>query len=334
MAYKIHKISPTDLLAFCRSIETYSPALKSVFNPRIEREAPITADGHDISAKRKPLPDNPAESPSKRHCNLSDNMAAQALMSLMQSTERTCTPPPPVALQSPSDNVTLPPIQSIMPGGQEPSAPAPVKKEPSVRVSASTSVSAGSFASAKQCKTRKAAPSRVAIPASSGAKTKKQDKESSSEDDAAQSSRSTASPVSVSGRAGTPPSPAEESGAAHNKYCHFCQHVKVKRASSMISCDNRGCNRRFCDYCLNTHVQDPARADGNWNCPICRKTCCCTMRECTKNHRHCKAYRYRRKRAAQTDPDVPSVSAFPAVGGAGMYMMLGGVPGHGVMRRR
>uniref|UniRef100_A0A6U4S141 RING-type domain-containing protein n=1 Tax=Hemiselmis andersenii TaxID=464988 RepID=A0A6U4S141_HEMAN len=129
-------------------------------------------------------------------------------------------------------------------------------------------------------------------------------------------------------------SPATCTNANHNKYCHFCQHVKVKRASSMISCDNRGCNRRFCDYCLNTHVQDPARADGNWNCPICRKTCCCTMRECTKNHRHCKAYRYRRKRAAQTDPDVPSVSAFPAVGGAGMYMMLGGVPGHGVMRRR
>lgn len=36
-----------------------------------------------------------------------------------------------------------------------------------------------------------------------------------------------------------------EEGSAHNKYCHFCQHIKVKRASSMIACENRGCNRRF-----------------------------------------------------------------------------------------
>ena len=50
---------------------------------------------------------------------------------------------------------------------------------------------------------------------------------------------------------------AAEDSSAHNKYCHFCQHIKVKRASSMIACENRGCNRRFCEHCLNTHVADP-----------------------------------------------------------------------------
>jgi len=50
-----------------------------------------------------------------------------------------------------------------------------------------------------------------------------------------------------------------EDASAHNKYCHFCQHIKVKRASSMIACENRGCNRRFCEHCLNTHVADPVR---------------------------------------------------------------------------
>ena len=42
-----------------------------------------------------------------------------------------------------------------------------------------------------------------------------------------------------------------------------------------------------------------------WHCPICTKTCCCTLRECTKNHRHCKAYRYRRKRAQLAETDAP-----------------------------
>lgn len=48
-----------------------------------------------------------------------------------------------------------------------------------------------------------------------------------------------------------------EDASAYNKYCHFCQHVKVKSASSMIACENRGCNRRFCQHCLSTHVADP-----------------------------------------------------------------------------
>jgi len=40
----------------------------------------------------------------------------------------------------------------------------------------------------------------------------------------------------------------------HNKYCHFCQHVKL-RASSMLPCENKGCARRFCEHCLQTQVR-------------------------------------------------------------------------------
>jgi hypothetical protein len=36
----------------------------------------------------------------------------------------------------------------------------------------------------------------------------------------------------------------------HNKYCHFCQHVKV-RASGMLACCNKDCTRRFCEHCLS-----------------------------------------------------------------------------------
>jgi len=93
----------------------------------------------------------------------------------------------------------------------------------------------------------------------------------------------------------------------HNKYCHFCQHVKV-RASSMLACGNQECSRRFCEHCLLTHLNDDvdpmssdawSMLDGKpiWNCPICRKKCCCSVNSCELSHRHCKAYRYRRRRA-------------------------------------
>uniref|UniRef100_A0A7S4M133 RING-type domain-containing protein n=1 Tax=Guillardia theta TaxID=55529 RepID=A0A7S4M133_GUITH len=93
----------------------------------------------------------------------------------------------------------------------------------------------------------------------------------------------------------------------HNKYCHFCQHVKV-RASSMLACGNQECCRRFCEHCLLTHLNDDVdpmsseawtMIDGKpiWNCPICRKKCCCSVNSCDLSHRHCKAYRYRRRRA-------------------------------------
>jgi hypothetical protein len=108
----------------------------------------------------------------------------------------------------------------------------------------------------------------------------------------------------------------DDDDSKHNKYCHFCQHVKVK-ASAMLACSNKGCARRFCEQCLVKQVGllvdflsggfsmyiylqsiaflmsnfcsflllqlgdnlDPtscAFADGGWKCPICRKTCCCT----------------------------------------------------------
>jgi len=52
-------------------------------------------------------------------------------------------------------------------------------------------------------------------------------------------------------------------GGNHNKYCHFCQHVKV-RASSMLACENQECSRRFCEHCLLTHLSedvDPMSSD-------------------------------------------------------------------------
>lgn len=144
--------------------------------------------------------------------------------------------------------------------------------------------------------------------------------------------------------------PGAEDGSAHNKYCHFCQHIKVKRASSMIACENRGCNRRFCEHCLNTHVADPSyslqwRARGlPWHCPICTKTCCCTLRECSKQHRHCKAFRYRRKRAQLAETDLPQKPEGLVVDAAGqtqcipqsMLFHASGYPGGllGMMRPR
>lgn len=105
----------------------------------------------------------------------------------------------------------------------------------------------------------------------------------------------------------TQDSPATCTSANHNKYCHFCQHVKV-RASSMLACENQECCRRFCEHCLLTHLKedvDPMSSDAwsmtdgkpVWHCPICRTKCCCSVTQCEENHRHCKAYRYRRRRA-------------------------------------
>lgn len=91
----------------------------------------------------------------------------------------------------------------------------------------------------------------------------------------------------------------------HNKYCHFCQHVKV-RASGMLACCNKDCTRRFCEHCLSKSIGDDvnpqtstAWESGQWHCPVCRKLCCCAIGECPKSHRHCKAYRYRVRRAEQ-----------------------------------
>jgi len=100
----------------------------------------------------------------------------------------------------------------------------------------------------------------------------------------------------------------DSADAKHNKYCHFCQHVKVKRITSMLACENMECARRFCEHCLMTHLHDVVPpdgrglkelCDGKWLCPICRKVCCCAIQVCNRAHRHCKAYRYRQRRAEQ-----------------------------------
>ena len=42
-------------------------------------------------------------------------------------------------------------------------------------------------------------------------------------------------------------------GMCGRRYCHFCQHVKI-RSSSMLGCQNQSCMRRFCRHCLLTHL--------------------------------------------------------------------------------
>jgi hypothetical protein len=99
------------------------------------------------------------------------------------------------------------------------------------------------------------------------------------------------------------PLPSPSAAPSYNKYCHFCQHVKVKRTSSMFGCSNQECQRRYCEYCLRIHLKDPVHTDAGssagWLCPHCRASCCCSTLVCDKPHRHCKAYRYRLLRAQQ-----------------------------------
>jgi hypothetical protein len=56
---------------------------------------------------------------------------------------------------------------------------------------------------------------------------------------------------------------------------------------------------RYCIYCLGFHLSDDtdpgtskAWMEGGWKCPTCRSSCCCSTNDCTRNHRHCKAYRF------------------------------------------
>jgi len=110
-----------------------------------------------------------------------------------------------------------------------------------------------------------------------------------------------------------------------------CEQV---RASSMLACSIPECSRRFCEHCLLTHLAeevDPCSSSSwvvvggkkQWHCPICRKKCCCSVTNCTATHRHCKAYRYRRRRAelaskrltpgaASARGETPSLTLFSA----------------------
>jgi len=88
------------------------------------------------------------------------------------------------------------------------------------------------------------------------------------------------------------------------------------RASGMLACCNKDCTRRFCEHCLSKSIGDDvnpqtssAWESGQWHCPVCRKLCCCAIGECPKNHRHCKAYRYRVRRAEQASKRANGAAA-------------------------
>ncbi|EKX48849.1 hypothetical protein GUITHDRAFT_105473 [Guillardia theta CCMP2712] len=108
-----------------------------------------------------------------------------------------------------------------------------------------------------------------------------------------------ASPISQASTPLVSPMPSPVESASSNKYCHFCQHVKVKRSTSMLSCSQ--CDRRYCEYCLRVHLNEIWERSESWSCPRCRCKCCCNSVSCTKLHRHCKAYRYRLLRAKQAE---------------------------------
>ncbi|KAJ1492241.1 hypothetical protein T484DRAFT_1771842 [Baffinella frigidus] len=100
-----------------------------------------------------------------------------------------------------------------------------------------------------------------------------------------------------------------------NTCCHVCQHAKVG-ASSTLACENKECCSRFCEHCLIALLGETVEPDMSsdawsmvsgkavWKCPICRSKCCCSAPECRAEHRHCKAYRYRRRRAEQASQRV------------------------------
>ena len=64
--------------------------------------------------------------------------------------------------------------------------------------------------------------------------------------------------------------------------------------------------------------------DSDWLCPICRKVCCCAVQSCSKAHRHCKAYRYRLRRA-ELAADSARVDAILAAGAARARLKAGEV---------
>ena len=143
--------------------------------------------------------------------------------------------------------------------------------------------------------------------------------------------------------AGAEVAEGDEGEGKHNKYCHFCQHVKVKRATSMLACENAECARRFCEHCLTIHLSDAmpreeAAGDlssrgggggtrGKWLCPICRKICCCAIGVCDRPHRHCKAYRYRQRRAELAAKRSSANQIKPDGSEAELKMAGGGVAG-------
>ena len=86
----------------------------------------------------------------------------------------------------------------------------------------------------------------------------------------------------------------------------------------MMACESGDCTHRFCTYCLAVHLGinidlSAGKGDG-WACPTCSSKCCCSQPECNKAHRHCKAYRYRCRRAAAASLRMSAAHALVSLG--------------------
>lgn len=102
----------------------------------------------------------------------------------------------------------------------------------------------------------------------------------------------------------------------------------------MMACESEGCTHRFCTYCLQVHLgvdTDHSRSEtGGWHCPTCSSGCCCSQTECNKAHRHCKAFRYRARRAAAASLRMSAAHALVSLGvsppkGKAMQPIVAGV---------
>jgi len=93
---------------------------------------------------------------------------------------------------------------------------------------------------------------------------------------------------------------------------YLVQHVKV----NMMACESPDCTHRFCTYCLAVHlsVDTDSSAGKGWKCPTCTAGCCCSQPECNKAHRHCKAFRYRCRRAAAASLRMSAAHALVSLG--------------------
>ena len=91
----------------------------------------------------------------------------------------------------------------------------------------------------------------------------------------------------------------------------------------MLACEADDCTHRFCTYCLAVHLGIDTEAASSssfkgtpWHCPTCSSKCCCSQPECTKAHRHCKAHRYRCRRAAAANLRMSAAHALVSLGGS------------------
>lgn len=67
----------------------------------------------------------------------------------------------------------------------------------------------------------------------------------------------------------------------NNKFMEWCHQCK-QRSNNVIHC-GQGCNKKFCSRCLLRHYgeQDKDINVETWQCPFCKKICCCAY--CRRN---------------------------------------------------